>query len=106
MSGTLQKRPPTAAKEAAEAAAEQAASDIAAKAFCRVAVPLLAPLEAIPIVGEIPDIAEIAATPALIQACVKGVEKEGRAKFKVFGKEHTLSVSHRDFLPRVHKRPQ
>ena len=109
--GDLAKEAADAAKEAAEAAAEQAALDIAAKAFCRVAVPaLLAPLEAledlIPIVGEILDIAEIAATPALIQACVKGVEKEGKAEFKVFGKEHTLSVSHRDFLPRAHKRPQ
>ncbi|KUI67400.1 Killer toxin subunits alpha/beta [Cytospora mali] len=86
-----------AAKEAAEAAAEQAALDIAAKAFCRVAVPaLLAPLEAlealIPIFGEIADIAEIAATPALIIACEKGIEKEGKAVFKVFGKEHSLSI--------------
>ena len=45
------------AKAAAEAAAEQAALDIAAKAFCRIAVPaLLAPLEAledlIPFIGE------------------------------------------------------
>ena len=45
-----------AAKDAAEAAAEQAALDLAAKAFCRVAVPaLLAPLELaedlIPIIG-------------------------------------------------------
>ncbi|KAI0467970.1 glycosyl hydrolases family 18-domain-containing protein [Xylaria cf. heliscus] len=85
-----------AAKDAAEAAAEQLALDVAAKAFCRVAVPaLLAPLELaedlIPIIGEILDIAEIAATPALINVCVKGVEKEGKAEFKVFGKEHTLS---------------
>jgi chitinase len=46
-----------AAKAAAEAAAEQAALDIAAKAFCRIAVPaLLAPLELledlIPIIGK------------------------------------------------------
>lgn len=86
-----------AAKAAAEAAAEQAALDIAAKAFCRVAVPaLLAPLEliedAIPIIGEILDIVEIAATPALIQACVKGIEKEGKAEFKVFGKKHSLTL--------------
>lgn len=86
-----------AAKDAAEAAAEQAALDIAAKAFCRVAVPaLLAPLELaedlIPFIGEILDIAEIAATPALIQLCVKGIEKEGKAEFKVFGKKHTLSM--------------
>jgi hypothetical protein len=48
-----------AAKDAAEAAAEQLALDIAAKAFCRIAVPaLLAPLELvedlIPIVGKFP----------------------------------------------------
>jgi chitinase len=42
--------------------------------------------------GEILDIAQIAATPALIDLCVKDVEKEGQAEFKVFGKEHTLSM--------------
>ncbi|KAE9377607.1 glycoside hydrolase family 18 protein [Stipitochalara longipes BDJ] len=87
-----------AAKAAAEAAAEQAALDIAAKAFCRVAVPaLLAPLELledlIPIVGEIADAIEIAATPGIIEGCVKGIEKEGKAEFKVFGKKHTLSLN-------------
>ncbi|KAI0437594.1 hypothetical protein F4803DRAFT_537994 [Xylaria telfairii] len=84
------------AEEAAEAAAEQAALDVAAKAFCRIAVPaLLAPLElveaAIPIFGEIADLAELAATPALIVACTKGIEKEGKAEFKVFGKKHTIT---------------
>lgn len=84
-----------AAKAAAEAAAEQAALDLAAKAFCRVAVPaLLAPLELledlIPIFGEIADVVEIAATPAIIQGCVKGIEKAGKSEFKVFGKKHTL----------------
>ena len=43
------------------------------------------------LLGEILDIAEIAATPALIEGCVKGIEKEGKAEFKVFGKKHTLS---------------
>ncbi|KAF8859677.1 hypothetical protein BDZ45DRAFT_781971 [Acephala macrosclerotiorum] len=93
----LQTQAEDAAKAAAEAVAEQAALDIAAKAFCRLAVPaLLAPLElledVIPFIGEILDIAEIAATPALINLCVKDVEKEGQAEFKVFGKEHTLSM--------------
>lgn len=37
--------------------------------------------------GEILDIAEIAATPELINLCTKEVEKEGKAEFKVFGKE-------------------
>ncbi|KAK4210755.1 glycosyl hydrolases family 18-domain-containing protein [Rhypophila decipiens] len=93
----LEEKAKDAAKAAAEAAAEQAALDIAAKVFCRVAVPaLLLPLEAaealIPIIGEILDIAEIAATPALIQLCVKGIEKEGKAVFKIFGKKHTLNM--------------
>ncbi|KAI1203503.1 hypothetical protein F5X97DRAFT_330179 [Nemania serpens] len=87
-----------AAKDAAEAAAEQLALDVAAKAFCRIAVPaLLAPLELvedlIPFIGWIADAAEIAATPALIQLCVKGIEKEGKAEFKVFGKKQTLSLA-------------
>lgn len=86
------------AKAAAEAAGAQAALDIAAKAFCRVAVPaLLAPLELaedlIPIVGEIADAVEIAATPAIIEGCVKGIEKAGKAEFKVFGKKHTLDIN-------------
>ena len=94
----LEQRAKDAAKAAAEAAAANAALDLAAKAFCRVAVPaLLAPLELaedlIPIIGEILNIAEIAATPALINLCVKGIEKEGKAEFKVFGKKHTLSFN-------------
>ncbi|SPQ21515.1 573ac707-bdbf-4043-aed7-ea8e4da8fe9b [Thermothielavioides terrestris] len=85
-----------AAKDAAEGVAEQAALDVAAKAFCRVAVPaLLAPLELaedlIPIIGEIADAAEIAATPALIKLCTTQIEKAGKAEFKVFGKKHTLT---------------
>lgn len=42
--------------------------------------------------GEILDVIEIAATPAIIEGCVKGIEKEGKAEFKVFGKKHTLSM--------------
>ncbi|KAI4600107.1 hypothetical protein KJ359_001209 [Pestalotiopsis sp. 9143b] len=95
----------SAGEAAAISVGEQAALDIAAKAFCRLAVPaLLAPLEAlealIPIFGEILDIAEIAATPALIQLCVKGVEKEGKAVFKVFGKKHTISFDKPTATPR------
>jgi len=68
---------------------------IAAIAFCRIAVPaLIAPLEllegAIPTIGEIADVAEVAATPAIVEGCVQGIEKEGKAESKVFGKEHTL----------------
>ena len=94
----LEQQAAAKAKAAAEAAAANAALDLAAKAFCRVAVPaLLAPLElledAIPFIGEIADIAEVAATPAIIKECVKGVEKEGKAEFKVFGKKHTLDIN-------------
>ena len=54
----LEKDAADAAKDAAEAAAQQAALDLAAKAFCRVAVPaLLVPLELaedlIPIIGRL-----------------------------------------------------
>lgn len=45
------------------------------------------------ILGQILDIAELVATPALVEACVKGIEKEGKAEFKVFGKKHSLSMS-------------
>ncbi len=122
----LEKDAVDAAKAAAEAAAANAALDIAAKAFCRVAVPaLLVPLElledVIPIVGkiyfveyptiilttvlgEILDIAEIAATPAIIEGCVKGIEKEGKAEFKVFGKEHSLTMDKPD-KPTVSRPP-
>ena len=87
-----------AAKAAATAAAEQAALDVAAKAFCRLAVPaLLLPLEliedAIPIVGEIADAIEVAATPAIVEGCVKGIEKSGKAEFKVFGEKHTIDMN-------------
>ena len=44
-------------------------------------------------IGEIADLAEIAATPAIIEGCVKGIEKEGKAEFKVFGKKHTLDIN-------------
>lgn len=55
--GQVEKAAADAARDAAEAAAEQLALDVAAKAFCRLAVPaLLAPLELaedlIPIVGK------------------------------------------------------
>ena len=88
----LEEQAAKAAKAAAEAAAANAALDLAAKVFCRVAVPaLLAPLELLEDV--IPIIGEIAATPAIIRECVKGVEKEGKAEFKVFGKKHTLDIN-------------
>lgn len=44
------------------------------------------------LLGEIADLIEVAATPAIIKGCVKGIEKEGKAEFKVFGKKHTLSL--------------
>lgn len=42
--------------------------------------------------GEIADGIEIALTPEIIEGCVKGIEKEGNAELKVFGKKHTLSI--------------
>lgn len=45
----------------------------------------------IPIIGEIADAIELAATPGLIDLCTKDIEKEGSAEFKVFGKKKTLS---------------
>ncbi|KAG4429506.1 hypothetical protein IFR05_015008 [Cadophora sp. M221] len=86
-----------AAKDAAEAAAEQLALDVAAKAFCRIAVlALLAPLELtenlIPIFSWIAEVAEIAATPALITLFTKEIEKAGKAEFKVFGKKQSLTL--------------
>ncbi|KAL9585251.1 MAG: hypothetical protein Q9212_001643 [Teloschistes hypoglaucus] len=85
-----------AVKGAAQGAIENAALDVAAQAFCRVAVPaFLAPLAALellwPVVGEIIDIVELASTPAIIRACVQGIEKEGKAEFKAFGKKKTFS---------------
>ena len=44
------------------------------------------------LLGVVLDLAEVAATPLLIEGCVKGIEKEGKAEFKVFGKKHTLSM--------------
>lgn len=40
--------------------------------------------------GEVLAIAEVAATPLLIKLCTEGIEKEGKAVFKVFGKKHTI----------------
>lgn len=49
--------------------------------------------------GEFADLIEVAATPAIIKGCVKGIEKEGKAEFKAFGKKHTLSLGKfRQFL--------
>ncbi|KAG6986626.1 hypothetical protein G7Y79_00075g098980 [Physcia stellaris] len=106
----LAKQAKDAAGAAAQSVAAQASLDLAAKAFCRVAVPaLLAPLELveglIPIVGEIADLIEIAATPAIIKACVKGIEKEGKAEFKVFGKKHTLSMNQPTTKPTATRPP-
>ena len=35
---------------------------------------------------------EVAATPAIIQGCVKGIKRESKAELKVFEKKHTLSI--------------
>ena len=56
--------------------------------------------------GEIADAIEIAATPAIIQACVKGVEKDGQAEFKVFGKKHTLDPKKPTEKPSETRKPE
>ena len=42
--------------------------------------------------GEIADAIEAGLTPVIIRACVKGIEKEGKAEIKAFGKKKTLSL--------------
>lgn len=42
--------------------------------------------------GEIADVVELAATPAVITLCTDEIEKSGKAKFKVFGKTKSLSI--------------
>jgi len=56
--------------------------------------------------GEIADAIEIAATPAIIQACIKGVEKDGQAEFKVFGKKHTLDPKKPTEKPSETRKPE
>ncbi|KAH0437120.1 glycosyl hydrolase family 18 [Colletotrichum camelliae] len=74
-------------------AAETLALEIAAKAFCRVAIMAATlPLRLTPFVGWIASIALQVAMPALVQVCAKGVAKAGKSVFKFKGKDYEVKV--------------
>ncbi|KAI0546598.1 hypothetical protein F4679DRAFT_409115 [Xylaria curta] len=81
------------AKELAIEAAETAALELAAKAFCRVAITAaLTPLTFIPFVGWIIRLAVQAAVPALANLCAKGIAKAGKSVFKFMGKDYDVKL--------------
>ncbi|KAI0206817.1 hypothetical protein F4808DRAFT_466759 [Astrocystis sublimbata] len=81
------------AKDLAIEAAETAALELAAKAFCRVAITAaLTPLTFIPFVGWIIRLAVQAAVPALANLCAKGISKAGKSVFKFRGKEYDVKL--------------
>ncbi|KAK1655797.1 hypothetical protein BDP81DRAFT_388694 [Colletotrichum phormii] len=74
-------------------AAETLALEIAAKAFCRVAIMAATlRLRLIPIVGWIASIALQIAMPALVSVCAKGVAKAGKSVFKFKGKDYDVKL--------------
>ncbi|OHF03854.1 hypothetical protein CORC01_00716 [Colletotrichum orchidophilum] len=74
-------------------AAETLALEIAAKAFCRVAIMVATlPLRLIPIVSWIISIALQVAMPALVNVCAKGVAKAGKSGFKFKGKDYDVKL--------------
>ncbi|EFQ28545.1 uncharacterized protein GLRG_03689 [Colletotrichum graminicola M1.001] len=81
------------AADAAIAAAEALALEVAAKAFCRIAITAaLTPLTFIPIVGWIVRLAIQAAVPALANLCAKGIAKAGKSIFKFQGKDYDVKL--------------
>ncbi|KAF5523516.1 Chitotriosidase-1 [Colletotrichum aenigma] len=81
------------AADAAIAAAETLALEVAAKAFCRIAITAaLTPLTFIPIVGWIIRLAIQAAVPALANLCAKGIVKGGKSVFKFRGKDYDVKL--------------
>ncbi|EUC34226.1 glycoside hydrolase family 18 protein [Bipolaris zeicola 26-R-13] len=81
------------AADLALAAAETLAMEIAAKAFCRVAIMAATlPLRIIPFVGWIASIALQVAMPALVNVCAKGVAKAGKSVFNFKGKDYEVKV--------------
>ncbi|KAJ0383092.1 hypothetical protein COL922a_011197 [Colletotrichum nupharicola] len=81
------------AADAAIAAAEALALEVAAKAFCRIAITAaLTPLTFIPIVGWIIRLAIQAAVPALANPCAKGIVKGGKSVFKFQGKDYDVKL--------------
>ncbi|KAK1978686.1 hypothetical protein LZ30DRAFT_598586 [Colletotrichum cereale] len=81
------------AADAAIAAAEALALEVAAKAFCRIAITAaLTPLTFIPIIGWIVRLAIQAAVPALANLCAKGIAKAGKSVFKFRGKDYDVKL--------------
>ncbi|KAJ8124820.1 hypothetical protein O1611_g8820 [Lasiodiplodia mahajangana] len=81
------------AKDLAIEAAETLALELAAKAFCRVAITAaLTPLTFIPFVGWIIRLAVQAAVPALANLCAKGIAKAGKSVFKFMGKDYDVKL--------------
>ncbi|KAJ0274231.1 hypothetical protein CBS470a_011878 [Colletotrichum nupharicola] len=81
------------AADAAIAAAESLALEVAAKAFCRIAITAaLTPLTFIPIVGWIIRLAIQAAVSALANLCAKGIVKGGKSVFKFQGKDYDVKL--------------
>jgi chitinase len=81
------------AKDLALEAAEAAALELAATAFCRIAITAaLTPLTFIPFIGWIVRLAVQAAVPALAKLCAKGVAKAGKSIFKFRGKDYDVKL--------------
>ncbi|KAI4693518.1 uncharacterized protein J4E88_001891 [Alternaria novae-zelandiae] len=81
------------AKEAALEAAEALALEVAATAFCRIAITAaLTPLTFIPLIGWIIRLAVQAAVPALAKVCAKGIAKAGKSVFKFRGKDYDVKL--------------
>ena len=81
------------AKDLALEAAEAAALELAATAFCRIAITAaLIPLTFIPFIGWIIRLAVQAAVPALAKLCAKGVAKAGKSIFKFRGKDYEVKL--------------
>ncbi|KAH7317110.1 hypothetical protein B0I35DRAFT_504515 [Stachybotrys elegans] len=81
------------AADKAVAVAEALALELAAKAFCRIAITAaLTPLTFIPFVGWIIRLAVQAAVPALANVCAKGIAKGGKSVFKFRGKDYDVKL--------------
>jgi chitinase len=81
------------AKDLALEAAEAVALELAATAFCRIAITAaLTPLTFIPVIGWIIRLAVQAAVPALAKLCAKGVAKAGKSVFKFRGKDYDVKL--------------
>ncbi|KAF5502647.1 Chitotriosidase-1 [Colletotrichum aenigma] len=89
----VQEKLEDSAADLAREAAEALAIEVAAKAFCRIAIAAAtAPLRFIPIVGIFISIALQAAMPALVQVCAKGIAKAGKTAFKFNGKNYDVKL--------------